>query len=285
MNSEQTLNEILSHNHQLFFKNLAVPTVEMIECRDLLNTLQEETGLVGVFLEEDLPPNPDEWDVVVNAQKLKNIQLFERGFAGNNRPIVFFSGGLESTFLALACPNARFIHVTDIVAVADDYQLPLCEPLFALICRALGHTTYFTGQEFMPEDNVPDHLVHCANNWMAVWASYVGVTQVSPVIYAEKYDLYRRAQQLGMRFYSCDESDGEWCGECFKCFQLNSFGRWSGLKLVPYTGDAAATDSFIAEIEEYAQTGIDKYMGDNNTFLFCEQQTGISLRTLYKDKL
>lgn len=287
MNSVKTLNKILKHNHNLFYGNITAPTVESHSIYDLLGAIfddpsEKDSDAVTILREFCQPPNTEAWDVLCHTQTMKGMKPFiDRLVAPTDvRPIVFFSGGLESTFMAIACPTARFVHVPDVLEFTEDLVLPIAEPLFALMARALGATSFFTGQEFMPEENVPDHLTHCANNWMPMWASYCGVTQISPVVWAEKYDLYKRAHDLGMIWYSCDDRDGDYCTECFKCFQMNAFGRFSGKPLVDFVGDPKP---FILQHQQYLKTGQDEYMGDNNTFAYAEQQTGKSISEIFKD--
>lgn len=186
-------------------------------------------------------------------------------------PAILFSGGMESTYLAATNPHVRLVSCNNLVAFRDVFDIEIIEhelpgpwiegSLFAFLAGQ-GYHCLVSGTERVHTDNYETTV-----EYERAWGAYSGQTVLSPLRAFYKDEvmmaLARAHPALYARAVSCTGNNGQWCGDCPKCWILYHLSRAIDYPLnipvrntVDVPDDAycrAYVDRLRAEYEDYAE--------------------------------
>lgn len=184
---------------------------------------------------------------------------------------VFYSGGLESAVMASQVvtnySQTQFLNIIGIEDFKDYLSLRLIEPILYAAGAKMGYRVAMVGLALTDQDDcvgLNEPYGRKAIQWMG---DLLGINILQPVGMSSKYTLFKQAMSDDMIFNSCSENDLNdpnaefgWCGECFKCFQIQAFLLAGEYADSPYNGiDMKSTcpiDRYEAEICSYLKDGL-----------------------------
>lgn len=240
-----SLQQMLNYNRKkLDFSDVEI---QFIEAEKLFNSLEEE-------LKQLL--------ITKNYSLLNNTSKKQNG----NKTIVFYSGGLESTIETVSVINCDIVYVKHLNEFCHSKGINIVESFLMATASLLNANTIVLGLEYSP--NNPD-IFEYSTKFIEQFTKYLNIQVILPIIYIDKFSLFKQAIKRNLIFNSCKNVDDLCentipCGNCFKCFQISTFQRAIGI-LDPIKINKNLINAMIKEHNNYLVSGIDLYE-DNYSF-------------------
>lgn len=162
--------------------------------------------------------------VQVTSDKLLRYHLHKK------EPLLWYSGGLESSVIKAMYPNIPNIEYRKLNAF--NWTNPI-EPALMIAGSGLGYGTILYGSELKEGQNKRIRDYRDFHVYMdQLWSKYSGSHFISPVSFFTKHELFKIAIRDRISFYSCFSNDEthKWCGKCYKCLLIDMLYKLEGLK-------------------------------------------------------
>ncbi len=197
---------------------------------------------------------------------------------------LWYSGGCESTYTLHQLANTKL----DLLSI-DSFQLFRSDHravgqihfLCAAIAAALGYEIAYLGVERhdLLLTSMSGRYVERSPLFLDAWSDYLGGERVRSLCRElPKEQILEKIFRQGLRISgTCDNlKDGNWCGNCFKCFEAfytaKSIGRRLPIELMP-----EAFDRYHAEYTAYVRSQFkDNYNNAQQYFLRLQVIYGIT---------
>lgn len=104
--------------------------------------------------------------------------------------------------------------------------------------------------------------------------------------YAQRAATVVWAHENDIRYLSCDHPDHEWCGECFPCFEEETYRRMFGTTTPswkPIKISSKNAVKYVTEVMETEKTKVDRWYGDNFDILFAMQIKWCTLQQIWPE--
>ena len=247
---------------------------------NLTSNLQENWKIVH----EGMKPsdNLQVWDIFAQELYLGDLNPSLKGTS-----ILFYSGGIESSLSAMILnPDAKchYINIVDPENLGEkqkEQEFLILEPLLIQLAYRNNYEEVILGVEKSSgECSQNPRSAQYRSSFLFSIASDLGLRLVMPVIAFEKSFLFQQAENLGLKYNSCIHQSDSWCGECFKCFENESYRRLFGYEPSLSLKREKLVD-FIGGVRETQTTGVDHFFNDNFSILLAEKISGRKLEEVW----
>jgi hypothetical protein len=177
---------------------------------------------------------------------------------------LWFSGGCESAYTldVIRKLNPDLLRIEDFDLFGGEHRRHgQIHFLCAAIAAALGYHLTYLGVErndlLLPHIERGGHYLERGVAFLDAWSAYLGDRSLRSVCRDfTKEEILRMVAERGLRLTgTCDNcKDGNWCGDCFKCYEAFYAAKAVGVSL-PVRLKRAAFDRYYSEYQNYMASG------------------------------
>ncbi len=177
---------------------------------------------------------------------------------------LWFSGGCESTYTldVIRELDPDLLRIEDFELFESEHRRHgQIHFLCAAIAAALGYRTTYLGVErndlLLPRIGRGGQYLERSAAFLDAWSAYLGDRSLLSVCRDfTKEEILQKVAERGLRLTgTCDNrKDGNWCGDCFKCYEAFYAAKAVGVSL-PISLKVAAFDRYNSEYRNYIASG------------------------------
>jgi hypothetical protein len=223
-----------------------------------------------------------------NSLDLEHVYFSSLPVRTGGPTVVYYSGGLESSVLATSfMGDCLFIRLTNIEAICNSLRIKWIEPVLIFAAKELFNAdNVVIGDEYSGTDLYTEDLFFSSSLVNKKIAEYCEINSIHPVQWIEKYSLYKEAINRGIKFSSCcNKTEGkDWCGNCFKCFQIATFGYCYDTyhKDMIKAFDKVLAKKYVDQVNDTILNRLpDPFYGDNISFVTPLAESNTSLKEIW----